>query len=96
LDNWGSIPGRGNEGISFSSLHPDWFLGPTCLLSCGYWEGGKADHLPPSSAKVKNVWKNTSTHPYVFMTLPLVKPRTHRQLEFATWESNECQHYMTR
>jgi len=25
--------------------------------------GSKADHSPPSSVKVKNVWSYTSTHP---------------------------------
>jgi len=29
--------------------------------------GREADRSPPSSAKLKNVWSYTSTHPYVFM-----------------------------
>jgi hypothetical protein len=28
---------------------------------------GEADHSPPSSAKVKNVWSCTSTPPYLLM-----------------------------
>jgi hypothetical protein len=30
--------------------------------------GREADHLPPSSAEVKNVWSYTSTPQYAFMT----------------------------
>jgi hypothetical protein len=33
----------------------------------------EADHLPPSSAKVKNVWGYTSTPQYVFMAWCLIK-----------------------
>jgi hypothetical protein len=29
--------------------------------------GREADHLPPTSAEVKNTWMYTSTPPYVFM-----------------------------
>jgi hypothetical protein len=29
--------------------------------------GREAEHLPPSSAEVKNAWSYTSTHRYVFM-----------------------------
>jgi hypothetical protein len=35
----------------------------------------EADHLPPSSAEVKNAWSYTSTPPYVFMAWCLVKHR---------------------
>jgi hypothetical protein len=45
----------------FSSQQPDWLGGPPCFLSSGYWgllgvkwPGREADHLPPSSAEVKN------------------------------------------
>jgi hypothetical protein len=37
------------------------------------WLGHEADHSPPSSAKVKNVWSYTSTPQYVFMAWCLVK-----------------------
>jgi hypothetical protein len=37
--------------------------------------GGEADHSPPSSAEVKNVWSYTSTPQYVFMVWSLVKHR---------------------
>jgi hypothetical protein len=35
----------------------------------------EADHSPPSSAKVKNAWRYTSTSQYVFMVWFLVKHR---------------------
>jgi len=35
--------------------------------------GYKADHSPPYSAEIKNVWKYTSTPPYVFVVWCLVK-----------------------
>jgi len=37
------------------------------------WPGRKADHLPPSSAEVKNLWRYTSTPQYVVMAWCLVK-----------------------
>jgi len=30
------------------------------------WPGDGADHSPPFSAKVKNVWSYTSAPPYIF------------------------------
>jgi len=38
-----------------------------CLL------GREADHSPPNGAEVKNMWSYTSTSPYIFMELCLVK-----------------------
>jgi hypothetical protein len=35
----------------------------------------EADHLPPSSAEVKNAWSYASTPQYVFMAWCLVKHR---------------------
>jgi hypothetical protein len=35
--------------------------------------GHEADHLPPSSAEVKNVWSYTSTPQYAFIVLCPVK-----------------------
>jgi len=35
----------------------------------------EADHSPPSSAQVKNVWSYTSTPQYAFMEWCLVKHR---------------------
>jgi hypothetical protein len=40
-----------------------------------YPEYNKADHLPPSSAEVKNAWSCTSIPQYVFMAWCLVKHR---------------------
>jgi hypothetical protein len=37
--------------------------------------GREADHSPPSSAKVKNVWSYTSTLQYVFIALCLAMQR---------------------
>jgi hypothetical protein len=37
--------------------------------------GREADHSPPSSAEIKNAWRYTSNHQYVFMTWCLVKHR---------------------
>jgi hypothetical protein len=37
--------------------------------------GREADHSPPSSTKVKNVWRRTSTLQYIFMAWCLAKHR---------------------
>jgi hypothetical protein len=59
-------------------------LGPTQLpiqcvpgaLSPGVKRlGREADHIPPSTAEVKNVWSYTSTRQYVFMAWYFVKHR---------------------
>jgi hypothetical protein len=50
-----------------------WVLG---ALSLGVKRPGReADHSPPSSAEVKNVWSYTSIPEYVFMAWCLVKHR---------------------
>jgi hypothetical protein len=36
-------------------------------------QGRQADHSPPSSAEVENVWSCTSTPPYVFRAWCLIK-----------------------
>jgi hypothetical protein len=41
------------------------------------WLGHEADHLPPSSAKVKNAWSYTSIPPYFFMGWCLIKHKIH-------------------
>jgi len=69
------IPGRGSDGM-FSSFPPcsDCLWGPLSLLSSGYGgrglfcpgikqPGHEADHLLPSTVKVKNAWSYTSTPP---------------------------------
>jgi hypothetical protein len=45
------------------------------LLLVVKWMGHEADHLPRSSADVKNVRSYTSTPPDVFMMWYLVKPK---------------------
>jgi hypothetical protein len=37
------------------------------------WPGTRAEHLPASNAKIKNVWSYTSTPPYIFMAWCLVQ-----------------------
>jgi hypothetical protein len=37
------------------------------------WLGHEADHLPPSSSEIKNVWSYTSTPQYAFMAWCLIK-----------------------
>jgi hypothetical protein len=79
LDNQGPIPSRGR-----SPSCPDWCWGPPSLLSNGYQGalssgvkqlGHEADHSPPSSAKVKNMWHYISTPQYIFMVWCSVKHR---------------------
>jgi len=46
------------------------------VLSLGVkWPWCEADHSPPSSTKVRNVWSYTSIPPYVFMAWYSVKHR---------------------
>jgi hypothetical protein len=64
----GSSPGQGWKFLS-SPPRPDRLYGPPSLLSNVYQglslgvrrPGREADHSPPSSAGVKNVWSYTST-----------------------------------
>jgi hypothetical protein len=55
-------------GVGSFSLHhhdPDWLWGALSLVI--KQPGHEADHLPPSSAEVKNFWSYTSTPQYIFM-----------------------------
>jgi hypothetical protein len=74
LDDPGSIPGMAR--FVFSPQRPDRLWGLPSLLSNGYQgalspgvkgQGREADHSPPSSAEVKNMWIYTSIPPYVLM-----------------------------
>jgi hypothetical protein len=65
-----------------STFSQDGLWGPLNLLSNVYGEaspprvqrpGRKADHSPPSSTELKNVWKYISTSPYVFIGCSLIK-----------------------
>jgi hypothetical protein len=46
----------------------------------GSFPGGEADHLPPSSAEVKNAWSYTSTPQYAFMAWCSLKAQGHLYL----------------
>jgi len=53
--------------LALGPTHPPmkWSLG---VVSLGVKRPeGKANHIPPSSAEVKNVWSYIPTSPYVFM-----------------------------
>jgi hypothetical protein len=44
------------------------------IISLGVkWPVHEADHSPPTSAKIKNTWSDTSTPPYAFMAWCSVK-----------------------
>jgi hypothetical protein len=53
------------------------------IFSYGYWgfslevkrPGREADHSSPTSAEITKTWVYTSTPPYAFMALKLVKHR---------------------
>jgi len=66
------------ERVSSSPQHPERLWGPIQWVPGTLSLGVKrpepeADHLFPFSAEIKNVWKYTSTLPYVFMTWYLLK-----------------------
>jgi hypothetical protein len=73
LEDRGSIPGRGNNGIfslrhlvqTGSGTHPPYYsMGTGGSFPPGVkWPGREAVHLSPFSAKVKNAWSYTSTLP---------------------------------
>jgi hypothetical protein len=50
-------------------------------------QGREADHSCPSSAEVKNAWNYTSTSPYVFLDLCLIKDRNNFIFTFYTFEN---------
>jgi hypothetical protein len=71
LDDWG-FESRHGLGIFLYTTESRPALGPTqpliqwvaVVLSLGVKRpGGEADHSPPSSVEVKNVWSYTSTPP---------------------------------
>jgi hypothetical protein len=63
LDKQGSFPSGGNDGTFFCATLSRLALGPPkpCPLVSGgsftgvKWPGHEVDHLPPSSAEIKNV-----------------------------------------
>jgi len=70
LGNWG-FEGQGLGIFLFTTMsrpapgptHPPIQRVPGALSLGINWPGRVADHLPPSSAKVKNAWSYTSTPP---------------------------------
>jgi len=78
---------RVRKGFFSLPPHPDHLWTLPSLLSNGYQEvfpwrvGGvkqlayEADHSPPSSAKVMNVWSYTPTLPCIFLAWCLIKHR---------------------
>jgi hypothetical protein len=70
VDDWGSIPGRSNDGIFFFATASRETLGPTQPLI--QWvpapvtpgvkrPAREVEHSPSSSAEIKNPWSYTST-----------------------------------
>jgi hypothetical protein len=63
---WAELSGvRSSVGTTFFSClkRPDWLWGPPSLCQTstgGSVAGDKADHSPPSSTKLDNVWNHTS------------------------------------
>jgi len=73
MDYQGSIPGRDKDFFLFATASRP-ALGPTQppiqwvpgSLSPGVRRPGRAaDHLPPSSVEVNNMWSYTYTRPYI-------------------------------
>jgi hypothetical protein len=80
------FPGGAMMGFSLLAAASRLFLGPTqpCIQRLPgavspfvKQPGREADHSPPSSAEVKNVWSYTSTPQHVFMAWCLVKHRNY-------------------
>jgi hypothetical protein len=81
LDNWGvgvQVLGGKNFHFSMSSrpalrtTQPPIQWVPGTLSPGVKRQGRKADHSPPTSAKVKKMWIYTSTPPYAFMAYCLI------------------------
>jgi len=51
------------------------------IVLCVKRPGREAGHLSPTIPEVKNAWSYTSTHPYVFVRLCLIKHRDNFTLQ---------------
>jgi hypothetical protein len=86
LDEWSSIPGRGNDDIFLFATASRPALGPTqppiqwvpgSLTPGAKRPERETDNSPQFSAEVKNAWSYTSTHTYVSTARCLRKRRLH-------------------
>jgi len=74
VNDHGSIPGRGSEGIIFFLRHPaSYSVGSIDSFPGVKRPGREADHSHPSSTEVKNAWNYTSALSYTFMAWCLIK-----------------------
>jgi hypothetical protein len=72
MDDRGSIPGRGNDGIFFP-LRNRVQADSGALFPRVKWSVLQAGHSAPSSAEVKNAWSCTSTPSVRLLTSCLIK-----------------------
>jgi hypothetical protein len=99
LDDRGSRPGRSWE-FFFSAPRPDRFWVPPMSTRARPWGvkrlGRKADHLPPTTAEVKNSGSYTSTPPLRIHGVVLSLKSTEttspfREMDYRfTWKLNFC------
>jgi hypothetical protein len=75
LDDWGSNPSRGSDGMfsrhsveTGSGVHTASYpMGPGALSPRVKRPMRENGHTSPHRAEVKNAWSYTSTPPYIFM-----------------------------
>jgi len=82
VSDWGSIPGKVRElffATAFKSAlrsnQPPIQRVPGALSLGLNWPGNEANHSPPSSVEVKNVWSYISDPSYVFIAWYVIKHR---------------------
>jgi hypothetical protein len=77
---------RQGRDIFSTAQIPDRIWGPSSLLSNGYrgllTHDCVTDHTLPSNTEVKNVRKHTSTSPWIFLTLYLIKHKNNLTFAF--------------
>jgi hypothetical protein len=60
------------------------------------WPEREADHLPTSSAEVKNAWSYNSTPKYAFTVWCLVQHRDKSTFQYDVWGEYKCIHRFSR